>query len=182
MTKLTQETLREAITAVVTQGAAGAEAWPVSEADGANVALGAIADAAIITDAAGTLSSKLRGLVKWAFERMPAALGQATKAASLPVVLPGSASGTYASAVSVTNAATLIKAAVAARIRLELHHQGPDSAARVWLGLDNTITAGASGKNVGYLDPGDSWERDDYTGDVYGRTEAGTAYISYLEV
>ena len=29
MTKLTQETLREAITATVTQGAAGAEAWPV---------------------------------------------------------------------------------------------------------------------------------------------------------
>lgn len=29
MTKLTQETLREAITATVTQGAAGAEAWPI---------------------------------------------------------------------------------------------------------------------------------------------------------
>ena len=126
MTKLTQETLREGITSTVTQGAAGAEAWPV--------------------------------------------------------VLPGSATGTFANAVSVTNAATLIKAAVAARIRLELNHQGPDSAARVWLGADNTLTAGAAGKNFGYLDPGDTWETRDYTGAVYGRTEAGTAYISYLEV
>jgi len=33
-------------------------------ADGSNIAQGAIADAAVITDAAGTLSAKLRGLVK----------------------------------------------------------------------------------------------------------------------
>lgn len=56
--------------------------------DGLETVLGAVADAAVITDANGSLSAKLRGLVKWAFERMPAALGQGTKAQSLAVVLP----------------------------------------------------------------------------------------------
>lgn len=48
---------------------------------------GGTADAAITTDTTGSLSGKLRGLVKWAFERMPASLGQKAKTASLPVVL-----------------------------------------------------------------------------------------------
>lgn len=59
----------------------------VTVADGADVAEGATTDAAVITDTTGTLSGKLRGLVKWAFERMPASLGQKTMAASLPVVI-----------------------------------------------------------------------------------------------
>jgi hypothetical protein len=91
------------------------------------------------------------------------------------------ASGTYASAVSVLSTATAIIAANANRIGVEVHHQGT-ATARVWLGADNTLTAGATGKNFGYLDPGDTWERRDYTGAVYGRTEAGTAYVSSLEV
>lgn len=49
--------------------------------------LGANADAAIVTDTTGSINGKLRGLVKWAFERMPASLGQKAMAASLPVVL-----------------------------------------------------------------------------------------------
>ena len=48
---------------------------------------GANADAAVVTDAAGSIAAKLRGLVKWAFERMPASPGQKTKDASFPVVL-----------------------------------------------------------------------------------------------
>lgn len=59
----------------------------VTVASGDDVTEGATADAAVITDATGTVSGKLRGLVKWAFERMPAALGQTTASASLPVVL-----------------------------------------------------------------------------------------------
>lgn len=59
----------------------------VTVADGADVAEGATTDAAVTTDAAGTVSGKLRGLVKWAFERMPASLGQKVMAASLPVVI-----------------------------------------------------------------------------------------------
>lgn len=59
----------------------------VTIADGADVAEGATTDAAVITDTTGTISGKLRGLVKWAFERMPAALGQTTMANSLSVVI-----------------------------------------------------------------------------------------------
>lgn len=56
-------------------------------ADGADVAEGATSDAAVVTDTTGTVSGKLRGLVKWAFERMPASLGSKTSANSLPVVV-----------------------------------------------------------------------------------------------
>jgi len=66
----------------------GAGGGPATVADGADVAEGALADAAVVTDTNGTLSGKLRGLVKWAFERMPAALGQGTKAQGLRVTLP----------------------------------------------------------------------------------------------
>lgn len=53
----------------------------------ASVDIGALADAAVVTDTTGSLSGKLRGLVKWAFERMPASLGQKAKTASFPVVI-----------------------------------------------------------------------------------------------
>lgn len=55
--------------------------------DPAVAVLGAVADAAVVTDTTGTLSGKLRGLVKWAFERMPASLGQKVMASSLAVTL-----------------------------------------------------------------------------------------------
>jgi hypothetical protein len=48
---------------------------------------GATSDAAVTSDAAGTLSGKLRGLIKWAYEQMPSSLGQAAMAACFPVVL-----------------------------------------------------------------------------------------------
>lgn len=60
---------------------------PVSIADGSDVAEGATTDAAVTTDTTGTLSGKLRGLVKWAYERMPSSLGQKLMAASFPVTL-----------------------------------------------------------------------------------------------
>jgi len=69
----------------VVAGAVGG--GPATIADGADVTQGANADAAITADLAGTASSKLRGLVKWAYERMPASLGQKTKLLSLPVTL-----------------------------------------------------------------------------------------------
>jgi hypothetical protein len=56
-------------------------------ADGGNTAIGALADAAITSNTTGSLSGKLRGLVAWAYTRMPAALGQTTASASLPVVV-----------------------------------------------------------------------------------------------
>jgi len=48
---------------------------------------GANADAAALGDLAASISAKLRGLSKWAGERMPAALGRKTPAESLGVVL-----------------------------------------------------------------------------------------------
>lgn len=60
---------------------------PVSIAAGSDITLGNTSDAAVTTDTTGTVSGKLRGLVKWAFERMPASLGQKAKAAALPVTL-----------------------------------------------------------------------------------------------
>jgi len=68
-------------------GSGGGGGGAVTIADGADIAEGATTDAAVITDTTGTLSGKLRGLVKWAFERMPASLGQKTMAASLPVTM-----------------------------------------------------------------------------------------------
>lgn len=96
------------ITGTVTanQGTGGNSAWkvdgsavtqPVSLAtvpthgvtvtDGADTNAGATTDTAVITDTTGTVSGKLRGLVKWAYERMPASLGQKTMAGSLPVTV-----------------------------------------------------------------------------------------------
>lgn len=49
--------------------------------------LGASADVATSGDSGGTISAKLRALVKWATLAMPASLGQKTMANSLPVVL-----------------------------------------------------------------------------------------------
>ena len=89
-------------------GSIGNTTFASTVADGANVNQGANADAAVVTDTTGTLSGKIRGLVKWAFERMPAALGQTTMANSLPVTL---ASNQSAVPVLDTNSAA-IKTAV----------------------------------------------------------------------
>jgi len=49
----------------VDQGDAGSagQAWYTQQADGANAALGALADAAVITSVVGSVSAKLRGLI-----------------------------------------------------------------------------------------------------------------------
>lgn len=91
-----------------TQPTGGGGGGAVTIADGADVAEGSTTDAAVITDTTGTVSSKLRGLVKWAFERMPASLGQKAMAASLPVVL---ASDQSALAVTVADGADVAEGA-----------------------------------------------------------------------
>jgi len=67
-------------------------------AEEANKAIGSLTDAAATTDSAGSLSAKLRGLIKWAFERMPAALGQALMSMSLPVTIASDQSAVQAGA------------------------------------------------------------------------------------
>lgn len=49
--------------------------------------LGTTTTAAVTSDTNGSAIGFLRGLVKWAYERMPASLGQKAKSASLPVTL-----------------------------------------------------------------------------------------------
>lgn len=81
----------------------------VTIADGADTVEGFLADAAVITDSAGTISGKMRGLVKWAYERMPASLGQKAMAASFPVVIASDQSAVPISAATLplpTGAAT----------------------------------------------------------------------------
>ena len=77
--------------------------------DGDDLNAGATTDSAVVTDTIGTLSGKLRGLVKWAFERMPASLGQKVMAQSLPVTLSSDQSAinvAVSSSVLPTGAAT----------------------------------------------------------------------------
>ena len=69
-------------TEVVVSGTVG-----TTTSDGGNVVLGSTTDAAVTTDANGTISGKLRGLVKWTAERMPTSLGQKSITDSLSVVL-----------------------------------------------------------------------------------------------
>lgn len=71
-----------------------------------STAEGATSDAAVVTDTTGTVSGKLRGLVKWAFERMPASLGQKAKAASFPVVLASDMDGLITDNATFTASAT----------------------------------------------------------------------------
>ena len=79
--------LRTLLTPPVAVGIAAAQVAAGAMLDGSDSTQGFLADAPVITDVAGTISGKLRGLVKWAFERMPASLGQKTKLLSLPVTL-----------------------------------------------------------------------------------------------
>lgn len=56
-------------------GAGAGLAVNVAIADGGDATLGALGDAAVATDTTGTISGKLRGIVKHLAERIPAALG-----------------------------------------------------------------------------------------------------------
>ncbi len=99
-----------------------------------------------------------------------------TKLASLQPA----ATGTYATAATVGSAAggQSLCGVAASRKRVELVN---NSSVRVYLGFDNTLTAGANGKNIGSLGPyeGRSFE---YTGAMYGITMADTAYVAVAEM
>lgn len=51
----------------------------------------------------------------------------------------------------------------------------------VWLGFDNTLTAGKAGKNIGPLYPGGTVVLR-YAGAVYGICDSGTAYVAPAEL
>lgn len=91
---------------------------------------------------------------------------------------PKSSTGTVSHA-NVSAAATQIRAANANRKRIVITNKG---SVRIWLGTTSGVTAGESGTNFGFLDEGDVWEEETWTGAVYGITESGTAYAGVLEI
>lgn len=72
---------------VVGGGGGGGLGGPATIADGDDEALGATTDVAVDTDSDGTVSAKLRGLLKLLRAMFPATLGQKNKAGSLSVTL-----------------------------------------------------------------------------------------------
>jgi len=96
----------------------------------------------------------------------------------LRIAVSSGVTGAFASAVSMSTVVAAIKAATAGRKKVAVHHNG---GSRVYLGFDNTATAGQTGKNIGWLDAGDVWS-EEYAGAIYGITATGTAYVTYTEV
>lgn len=131
------------------QPAAGGGGGAVTIADGADVTQGAQADGAVTSDVGGSVSGKLRGLVKWAFERMPAALGQTTMANSLPVAIASNQSAVPISAASLP----LPTGAATAAGQLPNSH-------------DVTVDNGAGAAAVNIQDGGNSITVDDGGGSV----------------
>jgi hypothetical protein len=105
--------------AIQTSGSAGG-GGAATIADGADVAQGATTDAAVVTDVAGTISGKLRGLVKWAYERMPASLGQKAMANGLAVTIASDQSDIQTKPVPGSTIATAVSSASGAAITLSL--------------------------------------------------------------
>lgn len=96
--------------------AAGGGGGAATIADGADTAEGATTDGAVVSDTSGTVSGKIRGLVKWAFERMPASLGQKVMTASLPVVIASDQSALVVASHAVTNAGTFATQAAVTQV------------------------------------------------------------------
>src|ERR1035437_2248215 len=89
---------------LVNVAAGGAGGGAVTIADGDDVVEGALADAAVTTDIAGTVNAKLRGLVVIASAintKLPSQ-GQAIAAASVPVVLPAAQISTLTPPAAIT--------------------------------------------------------------------------------
>src|ERR1035437_5588288 len=89
---------------LVNVAAGGAGGGAVTIADGDDVVEGALADAAVTTDIAGTVNAKLRGLVVIATAintKLPSQ-GQAIAAASVPVVLPAAQISTLTPPAAIT--------------------------------------------------------------------------------
>lgn len=129
---------------------------------------GAVTETAPASD---TASSGLNGRLQRIAQNITTLIG----------VLRG-ATGTYATPVSVTATATLIKASASSRKKLYVKNSSA-SAGAVYLGADATVTAGSAGKNLETLYAGDAWEEVAYTGALYAICDTGfTASVKYFEV
>jgi len=128
----------------------------VTMADNANIVQGALADAAIITDTTGTINGKLRGLVKWAFERMPASLAQKTMANSLPVVIASDQTAVAVTLGSTTLTATVQPAGVAAVVSGRQVVTTAGTAVQLSAQACKSVALTAAAANTGVVVLGDS--------------------------
>jgi hypothetical protein len=188
-------------------GGGGGGGAAVTIADGADIAEGATTDAAVITDVAGTISGKLRGLVKWAFERMPVSLGQKVMAESFPVTIASNQSQIEVSIVAQTIPVTVALGGLVTVYKpvTDLIGNSPATASvgvasatalaanvdrkgAVFVNLSvNTISFGLDGSaavlNSGItLTPFGTWVMDDYTFTIGEITAIASAAASTLSI
>lgn len=132
-------------------GGSGGPGGPVTVANGADVAEGATTDAAVSTDANGTVNGHIRGLVVLLvnlLSRWPAALGQGMMAQSSKVVIasdqtvvpitPIGATTVASAQVTGTSGATTL--AAARPTRRQITFKNIDTSNTVWIG-PATVTA-----------------------------------------
>lgn len=159
---VTNGDLVSALNPIPTSGGGGGGGGPVTIANGADVTQGAVADAAVSTDANGTISAKLRGVIVnlvALLARLPAALtGSGNFKVSLAestvsqIVRASSLSWTDGSATITTGAtAQTVFAANATRARLFVQNQSTDL---LWINFG--VTAVQSQPSV-RLEPFDVW-------------------------
>lgn len=155
---------------------------PVTIADGADVTLGALADAAIDSDAAGTVSGKLRGVVKILADVWNNATHKLKIEGTLSTTPPSAGTGTITSVADSASNQTLL-ASNANRLGFTIYNDS-DKAVYVKLGATATVTDFTK-----LLLPNDFWGTKDlgvnYTGIIDGIWEAnstGSARVTELTV
>jgi len=156
--------------------------------DGKNATLGSVNDARVDTDTIGTISGKLRGVVKLLNDllsllssRLPSSLGQKTKDNSFPVVIasdqvvttvPEQGASYYNNRISVSASPVRVVDANPNRLRVWITNDGGN---KVWLHFIPypPIRHGIR------LDPGERIEiGPEWRGDIYAHTETNTTDVA----
>lgn len=151
-------------TAVLTTG--GGPGGAVTIADGADVAEGAIADAAVVGDVSGTLSAKLRGISKILNSVWSSAnswLQVSIQNATLAVTFPTSSTAGAPAQTAVSSSASTILASNAGRKRFTVQNTGVTPVYVALGGTNPTVTAYTFA-----LAPGSF--ADDASGPIYSDT------------
>lgn len=163
-------------------GGGGGGGGAVTVANGADVAQGNTADAAVAAGAAGTVSAKLRAISRdiGAFlARLPAALGPQTAANSLSVTSSTVAAASVEARVAASATSTQVLAANPARRRVVIVNDSPSATLR----LRFSATAASVNAFTYLLNPGDTYESptgEVYTGAIQGiwSAAAGAAQVT----
>lgn len=115
--------------------------------------LGTTTTAAVTSDTNGSAIGFLRGLVKWAYEKMPASLGQKAKSASLPVTLASDEDVVHENSTSFNYSDKGIPMQVVRRDLPgayasdgEYAVPGVDNLGRLWVHVDKILDLGSGGQ------------------------------------